>query len=89
MVSTKYLAMRYLEDMRDDPKWAASVMQKRVSRECGADIHISKCYRARQFANKIILGDTKNQYKRLYDYAATIEKTNPGCLVKIKTSLMV
>lgn len=44
MVSTKYLATRYLEDIRDDPDWNASTMQKRVSRECGANVHISKCY---------------------------------------------
>lgn len=31
MVSTKYLALRYLEDIRDDPEWYAAAMQKKLA----------------------------------------------------------
>ena len=89
MVNSKYITTRYLEDIRGDPNWDASTMQKRISRECGADVHISERYRAKARANVIIAGDVKAQYRRLYDYAETVTETNPGSLVKFKTSMMV
>lgn len=71
MVNSKYIASRYLEVIKDDPSWDASAMQKRINKESGADIHISKCYRAKAMANAIILGDIKGQYKR---FCITIQK---------------
>lgn len=41
------------------------------------------------YQNAIIIGDIKAQYKRLYDYAETVRKINPGSLVKFKTSLVI
>lgn len=53
MVNCKYIATRYLEDIRDAPNWDASTMQKRISIECGADVHISKCYYNRRYKGPI------------------------------------
>ena len=47
-------------------------MQKKIQREVGAEVTISKCYRAKRRAKKIIEGDVKEQHRRLWDYAETI-----------------
>ena len=65
------------------PGFGSWQMQKKIQREVGAKVTISKCYRAK----KIIEGDVKEQYRRLWDYAETIRVTNPGSCIKLETEL--
>ena len=73
--------------MRENPGWKIDAMRKSLQRQLGAEITVSKYYRAKQKAKKKIEGDLKEQYKRLWDYTETVKVTNPGSLVKIKTEL--
>ena len=82
-----YLSTKFLDDIRDNPTWDVYAMQKKMQRTLGHEVSIAKCYRAKRRCKKIIEGDIKEQYRRLWDYAETVRKTNPGSLVKLKTEL--
>ena len=58
-----------------------------MQREVRAEVKILKCYRAKRRAKKIIEGDVKVQYRRLWDYAETIRVTNLGSCIKLETEL--
>ena len=86
-ISSKFLAEKYKEDLRDNPEWDVKAMQKKFQRDLGHEITISKCYRAKWRAKQLIYGDVIEQYRRLGDYAETLRVTNPGTLVKLETKL--
>ena len=48
-----------MEDFRENPNWDVKAMQKKMQREVGVEVTISKCYRAKRRAKKIIEGDVK------------------------------
>lgn len=83
--TSQYLAERYLEDWRDDPTWKIKAFIKRVRRELGIEVGYYKAYYARVRALKMIFGDATLEYARVWDYAATVIKYNPGstCVVKV------
>ena len=58
-----------------------------MQREVRAEVTISKCYRAKRRAKKIIEGDVKEQYRRLWHYVETIRVTNPRSCIKVETEL--
>ena len=62
-------------------------MQKKIQRDLGHEITISKCYRAKWRAKQLIYGDVIEQYRRLDDYAETVRVTNPGSWVTLETRL--
>ena len=53
-----------MEDFRENPNWDVKAMQKKMQREVETKVTISKCYRAKRRAKKIIEGDVKEQYRR-------------------------
>ena len=78
------MANKYLDDLRDNPKWDVLAMQKKFQRELGVTVSLHACYRAKRKAKQIIEGNQVEQYRHLFDYAETIRKTNLGSMVKIK-----
>ncbi|XP_021839581.2 uncharacterized protein [Spinacia oleracea] len=93
-VTSQYLAERYLEDWREDPKKDILSFMLRVRREVKAEVGYYKCYYSRQIAMRMIFGDAASEYKRVWDYAEAIRHYNPGstAIVKvegIETSLVV
>ena len=62
-------------------------MQKKIQRDLGHEITISKCYRAKWRAKQLIYGDVIEQYRSLGDYAETLRVTNLGTWVKLETKL--
>lgn len=50
-------------------------MQKKIQRQLGHEISLSKCYRAKRRAKNLIFGDVVDQYKRLGGYVEN-NKTN-------------
>ncbi|XP_021749281.1 uncharacterized protein LOC110715021 [Chenopodium quinoa] len=83
-LSSQYLAERYLEDWRDDPCMRLSAFRNRARREIGVEINYYIAYYSRDKAMKMIYGDAKAEYSRVWDYAATIIKYNPGSTAKVK-----
>lgn len=84
--TSQYLAERYLEDLRDDPTWKLSSFQKRAKRECRCEVGYYKVYYAKKIALKMIFGDADLEYEKVWDYAATIRKYNPGSSAIVKVT---
>ncbi|CAH9142766.1 unnamed protein product [Cuscuta epithymum] len=84
LVSSTYLSEKYLDELRDNPEWDVTTMQKSIQRKLRAEVSLAMCYRARVKAKAKIAGDIKDQYRRLRDYAETILKYNPEIILNIK-----
>lgn len=87
LVTSTYLTDMYLERIRNNPKWEVATMQRTLQRKVEVHVSITKVYRTKWRAKKIIDGNVALQYKRLYDYASIIQNTNPGSLIKLKPYL--
>lgn len=60
-------------------------MRKKLQRELGIEISLSKYYRAKNKAKAIIDGDFREQFIRVRAYAQTIMNTNLGSCMKVPT----
>ncbi|KAL3633321.1 hypothetical protein CASFOL_022848 [Castilleja foliolosa] len=78
------LSDMYIENLRDDPDWKLSAIQKAVNRELGIDVSTSKIYNAKKKAKKAIEGDFTEQYSLVWDYCNIVSIRNPGSCVKMK-----
>ncbi|KAL3641418.1 hypothetical protein CASFOL_016386 [Castilleja foliolosa] len=74
----------YMENLRDDPDWRLSAIQKAVNRELGIDVSVSKIYNAKKKAKTAIEGDFVEQYSWLWDYSNILSIRNPGTVVKMQ-----
>ncbi|KAH9612102.1 hypothetical protein KSS87_002582, partial [Heliosperma pusillum] len=83
-LSAEYLAERYLDNFRIDPEWKIDIFQKRVLLDIGVEIGYYKAYYAKQRALNMIFGVDSDEYKRVWDYAATIKKYIRGSSVYVK-----
>jgi hypothetical protein len=83
-VTSQWLANKYLETIRVNPKWLLKAFKYQVMNDFKVDVTKYKVYRAKRKAFEIIHGDYKESYGRLWDYAATLQKTNKGSCVVVK-----
>ncbi|XP_057247113.1 uncharacterized protein LOC130589662 [Beta vulgaris subsp. vulgaris] len=73
-----FIAEHFIDAFRDDPKMSIQAFILRIQRELGVDVQYYKAYYARQMALEHIHGSAADQYHRVWDYAAAIQKYNPG-----------
>jgi len=59
-------------------------MREKVSRKWNIGMFRNMAYRAKAMATKSVEGLYKEQFKRIYDYAHELLRTNPRSTVKIK-----
>jgi len=84
LINSKWLSKRLEKTVRSNPKTKGVEIREKVSRKY--NIGISRCmaYRAKAMAEDNVEGSFAEQYKRLYDYAHELLRTNPGSTVKLK-----
>ena len=70
--------------VRENPHMKVTDMHEKVSRKGNIGISRNMAYRAKAMAAKNVEGSYKEQFKRIYDYAHELLRTNPGSTVKIK-----
>ena len=86
----KFLAIRYLEVWRNYLEWdLVKGLQNKVKEDYGIVVAYHKCWYTRAKAKIMLYGDGAEQYKKVYDYATTVLKYNPGsiALVGVMTGL--
>ena len=83
-VTSEYLAEKYLDDWRDNPTWKLSTFMLKCRRDLGVEVKYYKAYNARQRALYMIYGDAAEQYKKVWDYVATVRKYNHGSSAFVK-----
>ncbi|KAL8507146.1 hypothetical protein ACS0TY_017879 [Phlomoides rotata] len=82
-LNSTWLAKRYVEDFRSDPKKDVDGFRNFVARETKLDVSRHQAYRAKVKAQKLIEGSTEEQYNLIWDYARALKDRNPGSTVKI------
>ena len=85
-VTSEWLSEKYLEHYRDDPTWKLSAFISSVKRDHNVHVTDTKAWKARLMAMLMTQGDCRDQYARVYDYALTLRKYNPGSSVFVKVS---
>ncbi|XP_074271440.1 uncharacterized protein LOC141595375 [Silene latifolia] len=77
-VTSEYLAERFIEFWRTNIDWKLKNFQDHVFKELNVHVIYDKCWLARKRAKLIIYGNGKDQYGRVWDYAAEIRKSKQG-----------
>ena len=84
LINAKWLSKKVEKIVRQNPRTKGVEIRDEVSRKWNIGISRGIAYRARALATESVEGSFKDQYKRLYDYAHELLKTNPGSTVKLK-----
>ncbi|WVY91330.1 hypothetical protein V8G54_036844 [Vigna mungo] len=74
---------RLEKTIKENPSINLYNLQNKVSKKWNIGVSRSTTCRAKAMAFKQIEGDFKEQYKRLYDYANELLRSNPGSTIKL------
>ncbi|CAN1312798.1 hypothetical protein LINPERPRIM_LOCUS28760, partial [Linum perenne] len=78
-----FLATKYLGRFRIDPSWGLGNIIHTVLTDMSLKINRTKAYRMKQAAMRKIHGEDGQQWAKLWDYKAELERTNPGSTIQI------
>ncbi|XP_059668828.1 uncharacterized protein LOC132313911 [Cornus florida] len=76
--TSSYLANKYLEQVRLNPTMGNVALQSTIATKLDIDVSTYKMHTAKKRVLGIIEGDEAEQYAKLRDYCALIQRTNPG-----------
>ncbi|XP_059629857.1 uncharacterized protein LOC132272781 [Cornus florida] len=82
--SSSYLATKYLEQLRINPKMPLSTLRTNIACDLNIDVSKHKVYKAKRKALELIEGNDAEQYEKMRDYCSLILRTNPG-VIKLQT----
>jgi hypothetical protein len=85
-ISSQWLAEVFEDDIRSDPDWKVTGLIDRVKRKYGVEISKQIAYRAQKIAAEKVLGNHKEQYKRIRDYCQTVVDKDPDSHVIVSTT---
>ena len=84
-VSARWLAGRYESIFRSDPNTGIQTIIDKAKLQYGVEVPRMMAYRAKNHALDAVLGDHREQYFRLRDWAQAVLDTNPGSRVIVQT----
>jgi hypothetical protein len=76
--NVNWISNHYLENFRDDPTWTEYALREQIKRDY--NITIPRWYRAKKMAMKKVYGNEAEHYKNSRDYAAAVQRWNPGSM---------
>ncbi|XP_074271117.1 uncharacterized protein LOC141595043 [Silene latifolia] len=85
LVTSRWLCKRYFEKLRVCPSWKLKEFRDYVKADINIEPTMTLCMRAKQEALNLIVGDYKEQFGKLRDYAFELLRTNKGSTFKIET----
>nr|XP_019710942.1 uncharacterized protein LOC109506727 [Elaeis guineensis] len=88
-VTSSWLAKKYLDRFRIDPKLSLTVFGETVTTDLHATIARTKLYRAKRKALRLFEGNEVEQYAKLWDYAAKFKKSDSGSTLLIRCNNIV
>ncbi|XP_039119262.1 uncharacterized protein LOC120255517 [Dioscorea cayenensis subsp. rotundata] len=80
-VTSRWLAVKYLDKFRVDPNWSYNGIIKQVEDDHAFTISSVKSWRTKNPAMRWVDGDEAEQYIKLIKYAAKLRQSNPGMRV--------
>ena len=84
-VSAKWLAATYEHMFRSDPNTSINSLIDAARQNHGVEVRKTMAYRAKNLVVDAVLGDHREQYHRLRDFAQSVMDTNPGSRVVVTT----
>ncbi|KAM0930570.1 hypothetical protein ACQ4PT_000882 [Festuca glaucescens] len=84
-VSARWLAAKFESLFRSDPNTTIQTVIDSARQHFGVEVPKMMAYRAKWLAIDAVLGDHREQYVRLRDFAQTVVDTNPGSRVIVTT----
>ncbi|XP_047162250.1 uncharacterized protein LOC124832159 [Vigna umbellata] len=87
VMTSKWLSGRLEKTIKENPNINLYNLHNKVSKKWNIGVSLSTTFRAKAMAFKQIEGDFKEQYRRVYDYANELLRSNPGldgCFLKGK-----
>ncbi|KAL0378605.1 UNVERIFIED_CONTAM: hypothetical protein Sradi_3166000 [Sesamum radiatum] len=80
----KYLKKRIENIIKGNPNEGLISLKNKIRRDVQIECSMHKVYMAKRYALERIKDNIKQQYERLYDYCATVEKHNPRSTLVLK-----
>ncbi|XP_014524234.1 uncharacterized protein LOC106780459 [Vigna radiata var. radiata] len=84
ILNTKWLSEEMDRCLQDNPNLKVQDICKKALRKWNTKVSISKVRRAKLMATKQLIGDFKEQYRRIHDYAHELLMFNLGSIVKVE-----
>jgi hypothetical protein len=83
-LTSRWIANRMFHKFKIQPNYPLAALYDDVKRKWNVDVSFRQLYRAKVKAKEFIEGKHKEQYKRLWDYCATVRQTNRGSTMLMK-----
>jgi len=83
LMTSKWLCGRLEKSLKENPNMKLTDLKNKIGRKWNIGVSRSMAFRAKSMAYKNIDGSFQEQYKRVYDYAHELLRSNPGSTVKV------
>jgi len=83
-MNSKWLSKTLDNTLIENPNLKLVDIRNKVARKWNTKVSVSMAHRTKQLAAKVVEGSFKDQYRRIYDYAHEIIRSNLGSIVKVK-----
>ncbi|XP_030525043.2 uncharacterized protein LOC115737179 [Rhodamnia argentea] len=84
-VSSKWLAKKYCDRLRNNPTWPGASMKKTMESENVLKLSRTMVYRARATAMSMVTGNEREQFRMLRSYCQALLDSNPRSTFVIKS----
>ncbi|XP_027933675.1 uncharacterized protein LOC114189166 [Vigna unguiculata] len=84
IINSKWLSGTLETDLRENPSIKINEIRNKAVRKWNTRVSWSMARRARAMAADQVQGSFKEQFRRIYDYANELLKSNPGSTIKLK-----
>ncbi|XP_060190370.1 uncharacterized protein LOC132619494 [Lycium barbarum] len=81
-----WIAKHFLDKIMSEPNIKLHQIQSLIRKKYGLYVSKKSCRRAKMIVMQDHMGDYKEEFARLYDYAEELKSTNPGTTVVVRTS---
>lgn len=85
LMTSSWLAKKYLEKLRDNPDWSITDFRNKVSDDYVVRVSRSQAYNAKKKALEIVNGKHTKQFKKIWDYTHALLRSNEGSTIKLLT----
>ena len=82
-MNAKWLSKKMEKTVRENPNMKVMDIRDKVSRKWNVGIFRNMAFRARVIARDHVDGSFSEQFRRIYDYAHELLRTNPGSTIKL------
>ncbi|XP_010524548.1 PREDICTED: uncharacterized protein LOC104802582 isoform X2 [Tarenaya hassleriana] len=88
LFTMRQIAKEYAERFRREPDWKAEKLQIAILEDHDVNVPISKCFKARRMALKMVMEDPSVQIAKLWDYELELRRSNLNTTTEVTTKIV-